>query len=351
MVSRSCEELVESFRGAIGKGEYNVGQFVPSARELSNRYGVSPETARRGLKMLEEEGLLVSEPRRGFKVARPRQRDGETRPIAFVTDYLQDMSNAEPTSWALINAVQKVAAMRGWSALGAHSAGGDRDRVLEQLISGGAWGVILDSLDAEYYRTVCRAKLPVVMVNAVLEHERVDTVIQDNYSGGYIAAQHLVATGAKKVCWFGPARRFGHTRERHAGAAAGLAAEGMGFSCELSRDVSDEGLRKAGRKLLARKNRPDAILAFDLDALRVLIEVLGELDLIIEKDVRIVGWLVGECHASDYVPIFRGGPVPPAIVWRASSMAEWALTLLSERRAGHRREPVRVNIPVRLQST
>jgi DNA-binding LacI/PurR family transcriptional regulator len=349
MVSRSCAVLVETLSREIGRGTYTVGQFVPSARQLSVRYRVSPETARRGLKMLEEEGLLVSEPRRGFRVAEKRSDDGETRPVAFATDYLADMSNAEPTSWALNNAVQKAAAMRGWSALGAHSAGGDRGRVLEQLISGGAWGVVLDSLDAEYYRAVCRAKLPVVMVNSVLEGVEVDTVVQDNYRGGYLAAQHLIRNGAKRIAWFGPARRFGHTRERHAGAVAGLTGEGLALAAEVSQDLSDEGLRKGGRELLKGGGRPDAVLAFDRDALRVLFEVATELDLRIEKDLRIVGWLVEESLAGDYVPLFRGGPVAPAVTWKASSMAEWALTLLAARRDGQRGEPVRVNVPTRLK--
>jgi DNA-binding LacI/PurR family transcriptional regulator len=349
MVSRSCAELVESLGSQIGKGVYAAGQFVPSARELSGRYGVSPETARRGLKMLEERGLLIAEPRKGFRVAPQWEGDGETRPVAFATDYLADLSNAEPTDWALNNAVQKAAGMRGWSALGAHSAGGSRDRVLEQMVSSGAWGVVLDSLDAEYYRTVCRAKLPVVVVNSVLEGVEVDTVVQDNYRGGYIAAQHLVVTGAKRIAWFGPARRFGHTRERHAGAAACLDSEGLAFCAELSRDVTADGLRRAGRKLLEGADRPDAILAFDPDALGILVEVTKELGLTIEKDFRVIGWLVEECYASDYVPVFRGEPVAPAVTWRASSMAEWALTLLAARRAGQRGEPVRINIPTRLE--
>ncbi len=349
MVSRSCAKLVESLRAAIVRGVYATGQFVPSARELSGQYGVSPETARRGLKMLEEEGLLVSEPRRGFLVASQWEGSDETRPVAFATDYLSDLSNAEPVSWALNNAVQKIAGMRGWSALGAHSCGGDRSRVLEQLISGGAWGVVLDSLDAEHYRLVCRARLPVVMVNSILEHEEVDTVVQDNHRGGYLAGQHLASSGAKNIAWFGPARRFGHTRERHAGVVSGLAGAGRVLDVDMKSETADEGLRAAARKLLKSRKRPDAVLAFDPDALRVLVEVSGELGLVVEEDFKVVGWLVEECYASDYVPVFGKGPVPPAVVWKAASMAEWALTLLAARRAGQRGEAVRVNIPTRLK--
>jgi DNA-binding LacI/PurR family transcriptional regulator len=349
MVSRSCAQLVERFRAAIGRGVYTTGQFVPSARELSGEYGVSPETARRGLKMLEKEGLLVSEPRRGFRVAPQWEGSDDTRPVAFATDYLSDMSNAEPASWALSNAVQKIAGLRGWSSLGAHSSGGQRDRVLEQLISGGAWGVVLDSLDPEYYRTVCRAKLPVVMVNSMLEAERVDTVVQDNYLGGYLAARHLAATGARRIAWFGPARRWGHTRERHAGVVSGLAGAGRALDRDMLSDTVDEELRDAAREMLRGGGRPDAVVAFDPDALRVLVATAGELGLVVEKDFRVVGWLVEECYASDYVPAFRGGPVSPAVVWKASSMAEWALTLLAARRGGQRGEAVRVNIPTRLR--
>jgi LacI family transcriptional regulator len=351
MTSRGCAELVEVLGSEIGKGVYAVGQLVPSSRELSARYGVCPETARRGLKVLEEEGLLVAEPRRGFRVAPRHKGKRDTRPVAFVTDYLADLSNAEATSWALNNAVQKAAAMRSWGALGAHSAGGDREGVLEQLISCGAWGVIIDSLDADYYRAVCRAKLPVVMVNSVLPGERVDTVVQDNYSGGCQAANHLLASGAKRIGWFGSLRRFGHTRERYAGALAGMAGEGRTLEVEtsMSEDVFEEELRLAAREFLERKDRPDGILAFDLDALKALVEVSRELGLVPEEDFRMVGWLVEESLAGEYGPIFKGGPVSPAVTWKASSMADWALNLLAARREGKRGEPVRINVPTRLE--
>ncbi len=351
MVSRSCAQLVESLSVEIRQGAYAAGQFVPSARKLSARYGVSPETARRGLKALQAKGLLVAEPSRGFRVATQSKGQTDAQPVAFATDYLADLSDAEPTSWALSNAVQKAAAVKGWSALGAHAGSGDLCRVLEQVISVGAWGVILDSLDPEYYQSICRAKLPVVMVNSVLEGERVDSVVQDNYSGGYQAAGHLVATGAKRVGWFGPVRRFGHTRERHAGATAGLAAEGRALAVEtsMSKDLPEDELRVEARKFLEGQDRPDGILAFDLDSAKALMKVAGELDLVPEKDFWMVGWLVEECLASDYALLFRGESVSPVVTWRASSMAEWALKLLSARRAGEGGEPVRVNIPTALK--
>jgi DNA-binding LacI/PurR family transcriptional regulator len=351
MSTRGCAELVQVLGSEIGKGVYAVGQLVPSSRELSTRYGVCPETARKGLKALEEEGLLVAEPRRGFRVAPRHTGKRETRPVAFATDYLADLSNAEATSWAINNAIQRAAAVRGWSALGAHSAGGDRDGVLEQLISSGAWGVVVDSLDPEYYRTVCRAKLPVVMVNSVPQGIQVDTVVQDNYSGGCQAAMHLIASGAERIGWFGSLRGFGHTRERYAGALAGLAGEGRELAVEasMSRELPEEELRLAAREFLEGRDRPDGVLAFDLDALRVLVEAAGEVGLVPEKDFRMVGWLVEESLAGEYAPIFRGGPVPPAMTWKASSMADWALTLLAARRDGHRGEPVRINVPTRLE--
>jgi DNA-binding LacI/PurR family transcriptional regulator len=349
MVSRSCAELVESCRDAIAKGVYAVGQFVPSAREFSQSFNVSPETARRGLKELEAQGLLVSQPRRGFRVAPRYQSSEETRPVAFATDYLNDMSNAEPASWALNNAIQRIAGLRGWSSLGAHSSGGDRERVLEQVLASGAWGVILDSLDPGYFGVLCRSKLPIVMVNSMLEHVEIDTVVQDNYRGGFLAVRYLLKKDTKRIAWFGAARDFGHTRERHSGAVAGLAAGNITMLTCPCGDATDQELRAAGRKMLRSNNRPDGILAFDPDALRILVEVATEENLVLEKDIRVVGWLVEECYASNYVPVFKGGAVAPAIVWKASSMAEWALHLLETRRCGMRGEAVRLNVPTRLK--
>ena len=66
--TRNTVKVVKSIRHSIQKQKYGFGEFLPPLRELSVEYHVSPETVRRGLKVLEHEGIIESEPRQGFRV-------------------------------------------------------------------------------------------------------------------------------------------------------------------------------------------------------------------------------------------------------------------------------------------
>lgn len=53
------QQIMETLRGAIVKGELTPGQKVPSVRDLAADAQVNPNTMQRALTELEREGLLV----------------------------------------------------------------------------------------------------------------------------------------------------------------------------------------------------------------------------------------------------------------------------------------------------
>ena len=53
------QQIMETLRGAISKGELAPGKKVPSVRELAAQAQVNPNTMQRALTELEREGLLV----------------------------------------------------------------------------------------------------------------------------------------------------------------------------------------------------------------------------------------------------------------------------------------------------
>ena len=54
------QQIMESIRGAILKGELAPGKKVPSVRDMAAEAQVNPNTMQRALTELEREGLLVS---------------------------------------------------------------------------------------------------------------------------------------------------------------------------------------------------------------------------------------------------------------------------------------------------
>ena len=62
-------------RRQIIHGELNPGDILPSENSLCETYGVSRDTARKGLLKLENDGLIFSRPKIGYFVNAPRHGD------------------------------------------------------------------------------------------------------------------------------------------------------------------------------------------------------------------------------------------------------------------------------------
>jgi DNA-binding LacI/PurR family transcriptional regulator len=342
--------LVEAVRGAITTGVYAPGQFVPSARELSGVHGVSAETVRRGLKLLEREGLLIAEPRQGFRVAVRPEGLKENVPIAYVTRHSPDLRNAQAANLAISSCLQQACSSRGWSTLGAHSGGGDAAEVVGKLRAARAWGVVLDSLDEELVDGVRGAGFPVVMVNSWVEDCDVDVVLQDNYRGGFQAAQHLVETGCERIAWLGPVGGDCHSRERYAGAVAGMRAAGRRLEADRVAETADGKALAAARDLLRGDDRPDGVIVLWKGVAKALKAAAHEMGLFVGRDLQAVGWTTEEFYDLEHRAVFAGGRIPAAVTWKAAGMAEAALDRLDEIRRNGRGEPRRILVPTRLRT-
>ena len=65
------ERLADELRQAITSGRYKPGDRLPSTLELMERTGVANLTVRSAYRLLVEEGLVESIPKRGFTSAAP----------------------------------------------------------------------------------------------------------------------------------------------------------------------------------------------------------------------------------------------------------------------------------------
>ncbi|MGW4469723.1 GntR family transcriptional regulator [Nonomuraea sp. NPDC004354] len=62
-------QIADRLRERIVAGEYPAGSALPSEAELCAEFGVARNTARRGLAVLEDEGLIVTIPSKGRVVS------------------------------------------------------------------------------------------------------------------------------------------------------------------------------------------------------------------------------------------------------------------------------------------
>lgn len=69
------EAVYHKLRSQIFSGMFRPGDLLPSENQLCGEFSASRETVRKGLKQLEQEGLIFSRPKVGYFVSTPNHSD------------------------------------------------------------------------------------------------------------------------------------------------------------------------------------------------------------------------------------------------------------------------------------
>jgi DNA-binding transcriptional MocR family regulator len=104
----SAAELVRSVESAVSTGALAAGQRLPSVRQLAAQVGLSPATVASGLAELRRRGVVVSEPRRGTRVAQAAQAAAAHVPLP-VPPGARDLSRGNPDAALLPDLAGAVA--------------------------------------------------------------------------------------------------------------------------------------------------------------------------------------------------------------------------------------------------
>jgi DNA-binding LacI/PurR family transcriptional regulator len=338
--------IAEQLRTELGCGIPSAGKPLMPIRSLAGRFGVSPETVRRALKCLEQEGLIISVPSHGFRAQAKGNDPQQGQPIAVV---LTGYKEHTPWQQAILSNLQDAASERGWPLL---ALGGEARPVFEiakQLQSSRASGLILSTSDAALLSAVKKMGLATVMVDSWESRMELDAIVQDSFQGALRAAEYLIEKGHRRIAWLGPISNSIQSRERFGGAVTALYAAGLAGEPEFFRDTPHAQVAEAARALLTRVDRPTAILALWENVARTLLQVAAELNLRPGKDFEVVTWMVEDLYQAASGLSLDSGLMPPTMVWSMADVARAAINRLAERRQNAALPPVLIKIPVRLR--
>jgi DNA-binding LacI/PurR family transcriptional regulator len=352
--SLAAEELIA--RG-IRNGDYAPGRYLPPLRELSRVHGFATETFRNALLRMQNDGVLLSKPRRGFVVLRKpdrRHRDGTSHTILF------SGPPGPPNEWTytdklLLLEAQDFAAKHDLAVLTVSCADKPSSRIREQIETKGLGGAMLVRPSDPFSDLVRKRGIPMTLIGGHPKTSEADAVVQDNFTGGTLAAEYLADRGHERIAWIGPCRGSvdRHALERYSGVAGELARRRMRLPEDLIVDDvqrhETENLYERVKDLLASSRRPTAIIALWLHRCDVVARALDDLGLRIGRDLDMVGWCPAEQYDSGFVPLFRNGDVPPAAVWSVKDMVALCYSRLVERRAKPDMPISLTRVPVRLQ--
>ena len=151
--------------------------------------------------------------------------------------------------------------------------------------------------DASMLAANLPATLPTVLMNTRIDAGSYAALAVDNHGGATAMMEHLIACGFRRIAFIGgPAHNF-DAAERLRGYRDALADQPSASGTTLPGDFSEASGYRAGLRLCAGKDRPDAIFAAnDMMALGCLF-ALNEHGLRVPDDIALAGF--------DDIPIAR----------------------------------------------
>lgn len=219
-------------------------------------------------------------------------RRQETQTIGVLVPQLD-----QPFFSALVFAVEKTLFSSDYRALicSAEERRDKEDAYIEMLMRQRVDGVILvpTGQSTDNVRRLLDEGVPVVLVDRDIPNLAINRVLCDNYQGGVMAIDHLLALGHRRISVIGGPEYSEAIIDRMNGARAALASAGIALDPSLfvtgSLPQFEMGYT-AGLKVLDRPDRPTAIFAFnDVMAIGVM-HAAAELGLRLPDDLSVVGF-------------------------------------------------------------
>ncbi len=354
--ARGCTALsvASDLRTKITGGEFPVGKFMPPVRELAGEFGAATVTVNRALKMLAGEGLVVAQPRHGYRVCPGAGDPDRGLPVAYVNSSRHEVGGGrDEFHRALLLEFQSVSSARGWSLLTIDADSMNPVQAAEQIAAANCCGVVSNTARGELWQQLRALGVATVLVDAWTAEDDLDCVLQDGFRGGLQACKHLLERGHTEMAWIGPELAIDNAQilERYSGAAAAMKELGRPFTTEVTAPLGDQAAAiAAARNLLKRKKRPKAILALWQDMSTAIAKAASELGLVVGRDFEMVGWSTEEQYDSGFAPLFPTGNRPAAITWSIWRMADAAVARLKQRRAERKLQALVLRIPTTLRS-
>lgn len=165
-------------------------------------------------------------------------------------------------------------------------------RLLESLVDGFIISVSSESKSFDHFKKIQERNLPVVVFDRVTPHLNAPSVRIDNEEGGFLATEHLIEQGYKRIAALAGPENLGVSNSRLDGYLNALKKHRIKKDPELivHCDFNQDYAYFATLELLAMKKRPDAIFTIsDRMAIGAMLAIKKK-GLRMPEDIGLVGF-------------------------------------------------------------
>ncbi len=304
-------QIQKDIKSRIDKSELKVGDMLQSQNELVKYYDVSLITVKRAISDLIAEGVLYSRIGKGTYIADPKRKlDLNNHKTIGVV--LKDLEH--PFFAPMISRIEKATQQEKYNILLSSSAGNldKEESQIEHLRRIGTNGLIIASLSLEYVASKTLRKLhdenfPYVMVSYMHDPD-IWFVGSDNELGAFMATEHLIKEGFKKIGILhgGKGNSLGGVRKNGWKKALNKynleQDEKYIYYLDNITARYDSGYR-IGKKFVKLKDRPEALFIYTDSAALGFQKAVMEEGLKIPEDIAIVGFNDIESARHAAVPL------------------------------------------------
>lgn len=291
------KQLADALMQEIDRGVFVPGDMLPSMDDLACRYSINKATVRQAINELAHHGLIYSVPAKGTFVSGTDQ-SASSEPLACLTigwiSSVPDKGCTGGYHTEMIQAAHQAVQRTGGRFVVFSSNGLSHESFWEMIHQADLDGALLvGSPNQQPLLHLLNDSLPTVILNDRFLGRRVSSIYIDNEDGGFLAMDHLLTLGHRKLAMVTGPKEMRHVRERRMGAE--MACIRYGLQPEqfqvVEGDFTPEGGMRAMQELLAAREQPTGIFFFNDEmacgALRFLYE---KTEYRVPDDFSIIGF-------------------------------------------------------------
>ncbi len=293
-------DLMEDIRAQILSGDIKPGEKIPSENQLSETYGVSRQTVRKALQILQNEGYLYAEHGRGTFCSERMRHTKKSKNIAVITTYLSDYIFP-----SVIRGIDEVLTENGYSILLKNTRNSRKmeAKCLEELLQKDIDGLIIEPSKSQIfcrhmnlYEMLDEYQIPYVFIQGSYgQMQEKPHVLLDDNKGGYLITKYLIEQGHKDIVGVFKSDDT-QGQERHKGYVQALQEAGIAYDPEKVIWFYTEDRKSHPYEMIRRmvKERDkkffDAVVAYNDQIAIEIMQALEDEGLSVPEDVSVAGY-------------------------------------------------------------
>lgn len=255
------------------------------SRVLNTPEKVAERTRQRVLKVIEERNYHPNPLARALNI----QRTG------IIGVIVSDITN--PFYAVMVRSIEEVCRMHQHYIFLCNTDGRKEEEefYIRSLLEKKVDGMILAStqLDTQNLELLQNTNLPFIFVSRLpKERECCDYVMVDNVLGGYMATQHLLSLGHRKIAYLGGRWETSSNLDRFEGYKKALREKGVAIDDRhiFCGEFTMEGGYREGTKILALSDRPTAVFCANDNMAIGLLEACRERKVKVPEELSVIGF-------------------------------------------------------------